>query len=512
MGINSLIIRRAAAFALLAALVVGFSWSANSAGGATRTIELTAGAAGTVDLPGEVADVLVANPAVADVGTLRSNRLYVVGKTVGDTNVLAFDAQGNQLANVAVRISVDEGTIRSALQKFFPSEKVDARAVKNDLVLTGLVSTPAVANQVRDLAGRFVAGPGQTIVDLMKVQGEQQVMLKVKVIEAKRAALREYGFETDFKPGSSQSFNAVGGQSGLSALTPFGVGSLLVTKGSDFGPLKVSLAALEQDGLINTLAEPNLTAISGETAGFLAGGEFPVPTGRDSNGNVTIEFKQFGVALNFTPTVLSSDRISLQLSTEVSAKSPTDSVTLVNTQIPGLTTRRAETTVQMSSGGTIMIAGLLKSDDVHTLTGFPGLQNLPVLGELFKSKSFSRNESELVILVTPYLVEPYAEAQAERVAAASPVLPGGPAVAAAPAPAVPAPNALSAAPATTLTSADMAAPPGEKAAAAAEKAPLEKPRTAGASPLAHAFIDGLRRTYGSRAPAMEAKPAGYMVD
>ena len=167
--------------------------------------------------------------------------------------------------------------------------------------------------------------------------------------------------------------------------------------------------------MVNTLAEPNLTAISGETAGFLAGGEYPVPTGRDSTGNVIIEFKQFGVSLNFTPTVLDKNRIALHMSTEVSEKDSTNGVTLVDVQIDGLRVRRAETTVEIGSGGTLMIAGLLKSDTLHSLNGIPGLEDLPILGHLFKSKSFSRNESELVIIVTPYLVDPYAEPDAVAV-------------------------------------------------------------------------------------------------
>lgn len=406
-----------------ACLVFALTLSVVAEGAATKSrwIKIEAGKAETVTLPGAAADVLVANPAIADVGSLRADRLYIVGKTVGDTNVLAFDAEGNQLADITVNVSRDQVSLEKTLRELFPKEKISVRTIDQNIVLGGQVSTPSVANQVRDMATRFIPAAelsqGRTIVDLMTVQGEQQVMLKVKVLEAKRSVLREFGFDVDYKDitAAAGGYGTVAG-TGLASLAPFAAGQLFFDDNNKFGPLKVALQALERDGLVNTLAEPSLTAISGETAGFLAGGEFPVPTGRDQDGNITLEFKQFGVSLNFSPTVLSSDRISLQLSTEVSAKSDADAVTLVNTIIPGLTVRRAQTTVQMGSGGTIMIAGLLKSDTIDSLNGMPGAKDLPIIGELFKSKSFQRNESELVILVTPYIVQPYAQPSAERVA------------------------------------------------------------------------------------------------
>ncbi|MDD9900364.1 MAG: pilus assembly protein N-terminal domain-containing protein [Alphaproteobacteria bacterium] len=429
----------------IAAAFAAFALSMTAAeAAATKTVQLTVGGASTINLGAPVADVFVANPLVADIGQLRSDRLYVVGRSIGSTNLLAFDDQGNQLADVKVHVRMDETNLRETIKSFFPGEDIDVRTVANNIILTGMVSTPAVANRVRDMASRFTAvgeptgaaqnGERLQIVDLMKVRGEQQVMLKVKIIEAKRAVLREYGIDTDANvagilvgaTGGDTGYGTIGG-TGLQSLAPFGTGQILIEKGGVIPPINVAIQGLERDGLVNTLAEPNLTAISGETAGFLAGGEFPVPTGRDQNGNITLEFRQFGVALNFTPTVMASDRISLQLSTEVSARSDDDGVIIVNTRVPGLTVRRADTTVQMGSGGTLMIAGLIKSDDVHALNGFPGLQDVPVLGELFKSRSFARNESELIILVTPYLVEPYAQKNAEVVetssrAAPAPVL------------------------------------------------------------------------------------------
>jgi pilus assembly protein CpaC len=377
----------------------------------SKTIQITAGKADTVDLASPVADILVADPAIADVGTLRSNRLYIVGKAVGETNILAYDEVGNQLANIAVHVRVDDKNLQDSLHEFFPDEQVKAKTIKNNIVLSGTVSNPSVANQVRDLAGRFI-DKTQTVVDLMTVSGEQQVMLKVQVLEASRSLLREYGFETDYKPSGTKSlFNAVAG-TGLTAVSPFATGTLMLSKNGKFGPLSTSLQALEKDGLVNTLAEPTLTAISGETAGFLAGGEFPIPSGKDSSGNIMIEFKQFGVSLNFTPTVLSKERLALHLSTEVSTLNKQDGLQLSGVDIPALAVRRAETTVELASGGSIMIAGLIQSDTIHQLNGFPGVKDLPIIGELFKSKSFQRNENELIILVTPYLVKPFAKQDA----------------------------------------------------------------------------------------------------
>ncbi len=413
-----------AVMAGLLIVTVLFGTGAADAASVSKRVELVAGKASTVSLGENVSDVLVANPAVVDVGILRSDRLFLVGKAVGDTNVLAFDGEGNQLADISVHVKVDQASLASAITEFFPAEEVTVRTVNNNIVLSGTASTPLAANRIRDLASRFVTGQGQTIVDLMGVKGEQQVMLQVKIMEARRSVLREYGIETDYQPGNIAArdggvINAVGGV-GLTALEPFANGSILFDDNNNFGPLRVSLQALERDGLVNVLAEPNLTAISGETAGFLAGGEFPVPTGVTDNGNtITIEFKQFGVSLNFTPTVLTEDNISLHLATEVSSLAEDQGVNL-GVDVPGLTVRRAETTVEMASGGSIMIAGLIQSGTVDSFNGLPGISNVPILGELFKSKSFQREESELIIMVTPYLVKPFAAPRAEMASAAVP--------------------------------------------------------------------------------------------
>jgi len=399
---------------------ISVALDAESAKTYSETVQVIQGKAETVELMGDVADILVANPLIADVGTLRTDRLYIVGRGVGETNILAYDEFGNQLANINVHVRVDDQNIQDTLRSFFPSEDIKAKTVKNNIVLTGTVSNPSVSNQVRDLASRFLTGNNQTIVDLMTVRGEQQVMLKVRMLEVQRAALKELGISTSFGVdlvnGAPTTLNRglgyIGSNVGLTATSPFGTGAFLLGNDKHWGQVLAEFRGLETNGLINVLAEPNLTAISGETAGFLAGGEFPIPVARDRDGNITLEFKKFGVSLNFTPTVLGKDRIALNMETEVSEKDPNNSITLSSTKIDGLKVRRAETTVEMGSGNTIMIAGLIKSDTVDALNGFPGLKDIPVLGQLFQSKSFQRNESELLIMVTPYLVKPYSDAEA----------------------------------------------------------------------------------------------------
>lgn len=405
----------------VAMLMITFSNAhAQSKAAYKKLVYLTSGKAETVELPTAISDLLVASPAVADVGVLRTNRLYIVGRNVGDTNILAFDESGNVLAEISVHVRIDDRTITDTIGNFFPDEDVQIKTIGDNIVLTGRVSTPAVANQVRDIASRFRVDDEQEIVDLMTVAGEQQVMLKVKIIEADRSVLRELGASTSL---SSDTGTAIGNNGaylsstaglGLTATQPFSLGTLLLTD-SAFGQALFNVQALERDGLVNTLAEPNLTAISGESAGFLAGGEFPVPTGADDQGRIQIEFKQFGVSLDFRPIVLSKQRISLQLETEVSALDQQSNVTLgEGINIPGLTVRRARTTVEMASGSSLMIAGLLKSETTNALNGLPGVSSIPVLGDLFESKSFARDETELVVIVTPYLVQTFAEANADR--------------------------------------------------------------------------------------------------
>ncbi len=506
-------------FLILMLATVGMSVSdiAHSAPSYNKTVRLIAGKASTVGLQGNVSDILVADPAVADVGTLRTNRIYIVGKKVGDTNVLVYDDVGHQLASITVHVRLDDKSLQDALKEFFPQEKIHAQTVQNNIVLSGVVSSPEAANRVRDLASRFLTAQGQTLVDLMKVGGEEQVMLKVRVLEADRNVLKEYGVQTSWLGGGDLKMagNDVGRVSGQTA---FATGSIVT--GNGLANFVTNLRGLETHGLVNTLAEPNLTAISGETAGFLAGGEFPVPTSKDAQGNVVLSFKQFGVSLNFTPTVLSAGRIALELSTEVSDKDNSSSVQLQGVTVPGLSVRKAETTVELGSGSSLMIAGLLKSDTLHAMNGLPGIQDVPILGALFKSKSFSRNESELVIIVTPYLVRPYAEASAVAVpsgtpprlpGASTPLAPSVPTSHDAPLPvATKADNGLHAAaePVAPVQAAQAGESLRVKAVPVASvqmAAVSKKPDVS----LSQTFIDNMRRIYGTRAMEKVGTGAGF---
>lgn len=398
-------------------------------------LTLTLGKADVISLPEGVSDVLVADPTVVDVQAVQSNRLYTVGLNIGDTNIIVLDALGNVLQRIDVHVTYDLQAIQSLVERLFPSENVKIGSVHDQIILTGKVSNPEVAGKISNLVGHYVsdlqeieASADELISNLLEVRGEQQVMLQVKIVEAERSVIKELG--VDFRAndpneaavatlfgatplsstGGSVNSAGFGGAAGL-ALSQDAVGTaaaFLDTKTSGIGTLGLFLSALEEENLINVLAEPNLTAVSGQQAGFLAGGEFPVPSGRDQNGNITIEYREFGVSLNFKPIVLSDNRINLQLNTEVSSLDATNAVVLSDLTVPGLDIRRTDTTVEIPSGGSLMIAGLLQSQTTEGLSGLPGIKDTPILGDLISSDSFRRNETELVVIVTAYLIEPYA--------------------------------------------------------------------------------------------------------
>ncbi|HEY0902106.1 MAG TPA: pilus assembly protein N-terminal domain-containing protein, partial [Micavibrio sp.] len=283
------------------------------------TLVLTLGKAEIVKVEGAVADVLVANPSIVDVQALQSNQLYMVGASIGDTNVIVLDSEGNVVKRMNVHVRIDEITLQNNINSLFPNESdVRAKTVNNQVVLTGRVSTPDASNKIQDLAAR-IAGNANNIANLMKVQGDQQVMLQVKIMEMARSSLREIStdFELNHLGGDLQSYVDVNARAGLSA-TPRAVAGMIFNN-SDLSPLQAEISLMESEGLLSILAEPNLSAISGEQAGFLAGGEIPIPSSVDENGNVVVTFRPFGVSLNFRPIVMTDDRISLQIETEVSS-------------------------------------------------------------------------------------------------------------------------------------------------------------------------------------------------
>lgn len=378
---------------------------------AAKTVGLTVGKAQTLNVGGRMADILVADPSVVDVGALKANQLYVVGLKTGSTNVLVFDKEGKQIVNYNMNVAVDNSNLQGTLGALLPGQDIKVTTVNNDVVLTGSVDNPMTASRAKDIASRFAAKEG--IVNMLTVKAEQQVTLKVKIVEASKATLKELGVEGNATLGDDAGGDFAGSNiasavaSGLTR-SPLGIGSVIFDT-AGLGRLELILRALEDNDLINTLAEPNLTAISGETAGFLVGGEFPIPSSRDQYGNLLIEYKKFGVSLNFKPIVLSEDRISLQLSTEVSQPTSTNSVTLQAISVPSLSVRRAETTVELNSGGSLLLAGLLQSKTIGSYSQIPGADKAPILGDLLKSQSFNRDETELLVLVTAYLVKPYAD-------------------------------------------------------------------------------------------------------
>lgn len=387
------------------------------------TLILTRGMAEIVTVEGAVADIMVANPSLVDVTALQSNRLYIVGVDFGTTNIIALDDAGNVVKRLNVHVKIDDVAIQNTIEDLFPDEEIRIASTAEQVMLTGHVSTPDVAQKVSNVVSKYVgemqgrAGgtPDQLLVNLLTVAGEQQVMLRVKVVEASRDVLRELGIETNLteEDGMANITGSIAARAAAGLTTdPLGIANVIYDTGANgFGPLNMIVRALEEKGLINTLAEPNLTAISGEQAGFLAGGEFPVPTSRDQDGNIVITYRPFGVALNFKPVVLSGDRISLQLQTEVSSVSNQNSYSINELVIPGFAVRRAETTVELGSGGSLMIAGLLQSEVTKGLTNLPGINDIPILGALMQSDSFQRQESELVVIVTAYLVKPYDDAE-----------------------------------------------------------------------------------------------------
>lgn len=408
--------------------------------GAQKTPDVTImlGKAEMVNIGGEISDVLVANPSIVDVMAVKQNRLYLVGSTLGDTNIMALDNEGNIIKKVNVHVQLDTEKLQGMVKEIYPNEDVQIRALTDQVIVTGEVSTPAVANKVVHMIGHYVGEAqgvtsGQNdrlIVNMMNVRGEQQVMLRVKIVEASRSALKDLGLESNSTGGGGigdlVGSVATASALGLGAPAQLGVAALNYNSG-DFGNLSFLARALEQEGIVNTLAEPNLTAISGETAGFLAGGEFPIPTQIDRNGNLIYEYKPFGVSLNFRPTVMSADRIALQLTTEVSTTSFEQNLQLNGINVPTFNVRRAETNVELPSGGTLMIAGLIKSDSISGLTQLPGVGDVPVVGDLIKSDTFRRAESEVVVMITPYLVQPFAQNRATpRAVPTRPVTEAGP--------------------------------------------------------------------------------------
>jgi pilus assembly protein CpaC len=421
----------------------------DTGGSTSQSLALPQGRSAVVDLPVDARDVLVSNPSVAEAVLRTPRRIYVLGMKSGVTDAIFFDATGRRILGLTIHVEQNTSALADTINRVLPGAAVRVEAINDSVILSGTVANASDADKAVTIAKATVAKP-EDVLNMLTSSGQDQVMLKVRIVEMDRQVIKQLGFN----------WNAILNQAGstqflLSTAATYGVNGALLggltegltrntttqpevnvinpttgattpivcstcptattqtTSGSQgLNQATGNIQAFEQVGLVRTLAEPNLTAVSGEAAKFLVGGEFPVPTGESTNGQVSIEFKPFGVGLGFTPVVLSGGRISLKLSTEVSElnnqgsfdlSTGTGGPTLV---VPALTVRRAETTVELPSGGAMMIAGLLQDKSSQDLSNVPGIKNLPILGALFQSRDYQAGQTELVIIVTPYLVSP----------------------------------------------------------------------------------------------------------
>ena len=431
-------------------------------GPAARGLSLGKGRSAMIELPIDARDISVTNPAIADVLLRTPRRISVLGLANGQTDAVFFDGMGHPILRLAIRVDQDTSEVADTIARVLPDSHVHVEGVNNSLILSGQVQSAGEADKAQQIAAQFADKP-EHVLNMLSITGQDQVMLKVQIVEVERTAVKQLGFNMSAVLGQMGASQLAGGfgpiwgvngalRGGLAAagltrdttqqpelqmpctgagwaagtLCPnvvtspsqaanYNTATLQPTAGSrGLNKASAGISAFESAGLVRTLAEPTLTAVSGEPAKFLVGGEFPVPTGQDNNGRVTIDFKQFGVGLGFTPIVLSGGRISLKLSTEVSELSSNGAISMTSgtgsssttVVVPSLEVRQASTTVELPSGGSMMIAGLLQNETKQQISSLPGLMTVPILGTLFRSRDFQNGETELVIIVTPYLVKP----------------------------------------------------------------------------------------------------------
>lgn len=380
-----------------------------------RFVSLGIGKSIVIDLPRDVKDVLVADPKIANVVLRSTQRAYIIGAAVGQTNVVFFDTVGQSIVAYDIAVKRDLNGVRAALKQALPTANVQIDGVGDGVILTGTVATPLEAQQANDIATRLT-GAADKVVNSIAVRGRDQVMLKVTVAEISREIVKQLGVDLSTSLSSGTSVVSLANSNPFTAYGKNLVDGNSVTLSA--GGTTATLRSMEKAGVVRTLAEPTLTAISGEAATFVSGGEFPVPAGYSCDPTThvcttQISFKKFGMSLSFTPVVLAEGRISLHLMTEVSDLSNESSITLSqavsdNTTnsltVPSIKTRRAESTLEIPSGGSMAIAGLIQDQTKRAVNGLPGLMQVPLLGALFRSQDFVNNQTELVVLVTPYLV------------------------------------------------------------------------------------------------------------
>jgi pilus assembly protein CpaC len=389
----------------------------------SRPIALGIGKSVVIDLPRDIRDVLVADPKIANAVIRSARRAYLIGAGVGQTNIFFFDAQGRQIAGFDIAVTRDLNGLRAALRQAIPGGAVHIEGVGDSVMLSGEVASPMEAQQAFDLAARLV-GDANKVANGIIVRGRDQVMLKVTVAEVQRDVVKQLGIDLN---GSLGYGTAVVNFNTSNPLGASGQPLSDTAIGASWRSVNATIRAMERAGVIRTLAEPNLTAISGEVATFIAGGEFPVPNGLSCDTTRSppicqqqVSFKKFGVSLTFTPVVLSEGRISLKVMTEVSDLSTDNAMTLQvpgsgqTLTIPSVRTRRAETTVEIPSGGALAMAGMIQEQTKQQINGLPGLMQLPILGSLFRSRDFINRQSELMVLVTPYVVRAVAQKELAR--------------------------------------------------------------------------------------------------
>ena len=416
-----------------------------------------------VDLGSPAADVVITNPEIADAVVQTAQRIIFRGVSYGQTNAFVFDRDGNQLLNLEINVEMDMASLEDLISRHVPGARVKVEGLNGNVVITGTTDSLAESDAVERLVKAYMKGDDQAqIVNMIDVAAKDQVLLEVRIVEMQRNAVKQLGINLNGTPTFGDFSNLVEkqlyagnppvntGDTTLAPGLPFDVSSDIGSslgfpiQGRSLGGFSASgaytnyvgtdlqstvgleLNALERVGIVKTLAEPNIVAMSGESAKFLAGGEFPVPVGQDQNGRITVQFKPYGVGLGFTPVVLSEGRISLKVSTEVSeltsqgafqgdARTAVDSdgnvVTIEGATLPALTVRRAESVIELPSGGSMMMAGLIQSKSRQGLDQLPGIKKLPILGALFQSRDFLQEETELVVIVTPYLVDPTKKGQ-----------------------------------------------------------------------------------------------------
>lgn len=381
---------------------------------ADERIELDVRSGQAIKLKRPVASIFVADPETADVQAHSPTLVYVFAKQTGSTSVFAVDAGENVMFRRTIVVRHALADLREALNVAVPDNAIEVSSFPGGIILSGEVASPAISHDAVRVAEQFL-GENETIVNRLDISAAVQVNLRVRVAEMSREVTKLFAVNLDAAAEIGDTFfSFLSGRSFLSEnRSTFSrfvdnngpAGSFLGSYTGDDFAIDSMIDALEREGLASILAEPNLTAISGETATFLAGGEFPVPIGRDDN-EIEIEFKEFGVRLAFTPTVLHRERISLQVRPEVSDLDFSNALELSGVLVPALKTRRAETTIELGSGQSFAIGGLISNNTQSNLEKFPGLGDVPVLGTLFRSSNFQRSETELVIIVTPYLVRP----------------------------------------------------------------------------------------------------------